>query len=191
MKKDEREILTRQTILNKLVYEAKRSMVGSLLMCVLGAVIFGMMSLLLLTPSYVTIATKLIVGILIALYCIACAFFFIRAILRMIKAKRGNFTVVEDILTEVKDNQFNLIQLIMYGGRHTLLGNKAHLRHVFQFESGKTFIANAEEYKNTRLGTAAQFSSPGDIFFLVFYNDSPNKIILLFSSKTYNYKDDK
>ena len=191
MKKDEREILTRQNILKKLIYEAKRSMVGSLLMCVLGAVIFGMISLLLLTPSYVTIATKLIVGILIALYFIACAFFFIRAILRMIKAKRGNFTVVEDILTEVKDNQFNLIQLIMYGGRHTLLGNKAHLRHVFQFESGKTFIANAEEYKNTRLGTAAEFSLPGDTFFLVFYNDNPNKIILLFSSKIYAYKAEK
>ena len=107
----------------------------------------------------------------------------------MIKAKRGNFTVVEDILTEVKDNQFNLIQLIMYGGRHTLLGNKAHLRHVFQFESGKTFIANAEEYKNTRLGVAAQFSMPGDTFFIVCYNDAPSKIILLFSSKTYTYKD--
>lgn len=185
MKKDEREILTRQNILKKLIYEAKRSMVGSLLMCVLEAVIFGMMSLLLLTQSYVTIATKLIVGILIALYFIACAFFFIRAILRMIKAKRGNFTVVEDILTEVTDNQFNFFQLIIYGGR---LGNKAHLRHIFKFKSGKIFVANAEEYKNTKLGTAAEFSLPGDTFFLVFYNDNPNKITLLFSSKIYTYK---
>ena len=191
MKKDEREILTRQSVLKKLAYEAKRSMVGSLLMCILGMVFFGMMCLILLSLPYVTTRTKIILGLLLVPYFIACAFFFVRALLILFKAKRGEFTVVEDILTEVKDNQFNLIQLIMYGGRHTLLGNKAHLRHVFQFESGKTFIANAEEYKNTRLGTAAQFSSPGDIFFLVFYNDSPNKIILLFSSKIYYYKGDK
>lgn len=188
--KDEREILTRQTILKKLLYEAKRSMVGSLLMCILGAIVFGMMCLILLSPSYVTNNSKIIVGSLIAPYFIACAFFFIRALLKLFKAKRGEFTVVEDILTEVKDNEFNLIQLIIYGGRHTLLGNKLHLRHVFKFKSGKKFIANAEEYKNTRLSATAEFSLPGDIFFLVSYNDSPNKIILLFSSKVYSYKDE-
>ncbi len=185
MKKDEREILTRQAILSKLQYEAKRSMIGSLLMCGLGLVFFGMMSLILLTPSYITVVTKLIVGVLVVLYFIACAFFFIRALLRLFKTKSGEFTVVEDILTEVKDNQFNFLQLIMYGGG---LGNKAHLRHVFQFKSGKMFIANVEEYKNSRLGAAAEFSLPGDTFLLVFYNDNPNKIILLFSSKIYAYK---
>ena len=165
-------------------------MVGSFLMCILGAVFFGMMSLILLSPSYVTTVTKIVVGILVSLYFGVCAFFFLRALLRMFKAKHGEFTVVEDVLTEVKDNQFNLIQFIMYGGRDTLLGNKAHLNHIFHFQSGKTFIANAEEYKNTRLSTAAQYSSHGDSFFLVFYNDSPNKIVLLFSSKTYSYKGD-
>ena len=64
-------------------------------------------------------------------------------------------------------------------------------RHIFKFKSGKIFVANAEEYKNTRLDTAAEFSLRGDNFYLVFYNDSPNKIILLFSSKTYNYKAEK
>ncbi len=191
MKKDEREILTRQMVFHKLAREAKRSMVGTLLICFLGIVLFGMMSLMSLSLPYVTTKTKILAILPIPLHIIICAFFLVRALLRLFKAKRGEFTVVEDVLTEVTDNQFNLIQLIMYGGRHTLLGNKAHLRHVFQFESGKTFIANAEEYKNTRLGTAAQFSSPGDSFFLVFYNDSPSKIILLFSSKIYNYTGDK
>ena len=191
MKKDEREILTRQSVLKKLMWEAKRSMVGSFMMCILGAVFFGMMCLILLSSSYVTTITKIIVGILVSLYFIPCAFFFVRALLRMFKAKRGEFTVVEDVLTEVKDNEFSLIQLIMYGGRHTLLGNKAHLNHIFHFQSGKMFIANAEEYKNTRLATAAEFSSPGDSFFLVCYNNSPDKIILLFSSKTYVYRDEK
>ena len=185
MKKDEREILTRPTIQKKLIYEAKRSMIGSLLMCILGTMVFGMVSLILLFPNYVTFATKLIVSILVSLYFIACAFFFVRALLRMIKAKRGNFTVVEDVLSEIKDNQFSLVQLILYGGWHSLLGNKSHLNHVFKFQSEKTFIANVEEYKNTRLGKTAEFSSIGDSFYLVFYNDSPDKIVLLFSSKIY------
>ena len=63
------------------------------------------------------------------------------------------------------------------------------LRHVFEFKSGKKFVANVEEYKNTRLGVAAQFSMAGDSFFVVSYDNSPDKIILLFSSKTYTYKD--
>ena len=191
MKKDEREILTRQSVLKKLIYEAKRSIVGSLLMCILGAVFFGALSLILLSPSYVTIVTRIIVGVLVSLYFIVCAFFFVFALLKIFKAKRGEFTVVEDTLTEIKDNQFNFMQLIIHGGFYTLLGNKAHLNHIFCFQSGKAFIANVEEYKNTRLGTAAEFSLPGDTFFLVSYNDNPNKIILLFSSKTYNYTDDK
>ena len=189
--KDEREILTRQTIFKKLTYEAKRSMIGALLMCILGSIVFGMMSLILLTPSYVTKATKLIAGILMAIFFIACAFFFVRALLRMIQAKHGNFTVAEDVLIDIKDNQLSILQLILYGGKHTLFGNKSHLKHVFKFKSGKIFVANAEEYKNTRLETTAEFSLPGDNFYLVFYNDSPNKIILLFSSKTYNYKVEK
>lgn len=189
--KDEREILTRQTILKKLEYEAKRSMIGSLLMCILGAIVLGTLSLILLSANNVTFGTKLIVSVFNSLYFITCAFFFVRALLKLIKAKRGDFTVFEDVLKEIKDNQLSIIQLLIYGGTHTLFGNKSHLNHIFQFESGKIFIANVEEYKNTRLGAAAEFSLPGDSFLTVSYNDSPNKIILLFSSKTYIYKDEK
>ena len=191
MKKDEREILTRQSVLKKLTYESKRSMVGSLLMCILGTVFFGMMCLMLLSLPYVTTRTKIILGFLLVPYFIACAFFFVRALLRLFKAKRGEFTVVEDMLAEIKDNQFSILQLIMHGGMHTLFGGKSHLNHIFKFKSGKIFVANAEEYKNTKLGTAAEFSLPGDTFFLVFYNDNPNKIILLFNSKIYTYKNEK
>ena len=191
MKKDERDVLTRKIILDKLIYEAKRSMIGSLLSFGLGAVTLGAFSLILLTLSYVTIGTKVIVGLMISIYFAICAFFFTRAFFRLINAKRGKYTVVEDILTEINDNQLNILQLLLHGGWHTLVGNKAHLNHIFKFKSGKMFIANAEEYKNTKLGTATEFSLPSDTFFLVFYNDNPNKIILLFNSKIYTYKNEK
>ena len=174
-----------------MIYEAKRSMIGSLLMCIAGAILWGMLSLMLLGASHTTATARIILGGFFSIWFIACAFFFVRALFKMLKAKRGEFTVVEDVLTEIKDNQLSLMQLIIYGGRHTLFGNKAHLNHIFHFQSGKIFIANVEEYKNTRLGATAEFSLPGDSFYLAFYNDSPNKIVLLFSSKTYSYKENE
>ena len=182
---DEREILTRQIVSKKLTYEAKRSMVGALLISILCAIIFGMINLLLLSAHFISPTTKLVVNLLQLPVYVICAFSIVRAIINIVKIKRDAFTVVEDELVYVKDNEFSLLQFILYGG----FGNKSHLRHIFEFKSGKKFVANVEEYKNTKLGSAAQFSMPGDSFFIVFYNDSPNKIILLFSSKTHTYKD--
>ena len=191
--KDEREILTRQAILKKLVYEAKRSIVSSLLIFFLESLIFGMFYLALsLADESLVIRTIRIIDIILMVLCFTgCAVFIVRSVLNIRKARRGDFTVVEDVLTEIHDNKINIINLIILGVEYILSGYKYHLEHVFKFRSGKTFIANAEAYKNTRLDAAAQFSSPEDIFFLVFYNDRPNKIILLFSSKTYIYKDEK
>ena len=186
--KDEREVLTRQIISKKLTYEAKRSMVGALLISILCAIIFGMLNLLLWSAHYVSPITKTVVNLLQLPVYAVCVFFFVRAIINICKTNRGAFTVTEEELVSVKDNEFSLLQLVLYGGRDIIFGNKSHLRHVFEFKSGKKFVANVEEYKNTRLGVAAQFSMPGDTFFIVCYNDAPSKIILLFSSKTYTYK---
>lgn len=188
--KDEREVLTRQTVVQKLKYESQRSMVGALMTLVLGGMFFGMLSLLCAFGLSAELnMLKLLPLIFYIPVLIVCAVIFARALARMLKAQRGEFTVTQECLTAVKDNQLSLMQLIVYGGIHTLLGNKAHLNHVFEFESGKKFIANVEEYKNTRLDTAARFSLEGDSFYLVYYNDTPDKIVLLFSSKAYNYKD--
>ena len=56
--RDERDILTRKIISKKLIYEAKRSMFGTLLICILGAIIFGMFNLLLLSTHYVSPITN-------------------------------------------------------------------------------------------------------------------------------------
>ena len=42
--KDERELLTREIIAEKLVWNARRSMVGALMMLVLGGILFGMLA---------------------------------------------------------------------------------------------------------------------------------------------------
>ena len=144
--KDEREILTRQIILKKLKWETKRSIVNSLLIFLLSGLFCGIFSLLLAVglPPNAGIVKFLPLIFFMPVFIIG-AFSFIRALLRMHKANRGDFTVAEDVLAEIRDNEFSFIQLIRYGGRRTFMGDKSHLRHVFRFESGKTFIANVQE----------------------------------------------
>lgn len=184
--RDEREILTRALVIKKLKYEAQRSMVSAALIFFVGMILFGMLYL-----SFSSPAAKISVAVFYAVPAIVCVISLIRGVLQLGKISRGEFTVSEDVLTEIEDNQLSIRQLLLYGGWHSLMGNKSHLRHVFQFQSGRKFIANAEEYKNARLGTAAEFSMPGDTFFLVSYNDSPDKIVLLFSGKIYVNKSDR
>ncbi len=189
--KDEREIITREDVGQKLIWESKRSIGLSVLILFLGLIFFGMINLVwsMALPTNAGIL-KFIPLLLYLPVFVACVVSFVRSLIRMSKVSRGEFTVTEDILHEVKDNQLSLIQLIIHGDIYTLLGrNKLHLNHIFRFESGKTFIANAGEYDNTRLRTAAEFSLPGDHFFAVCYNSSPDKIILLFSAKTHNYQE--
>ena len=64
-----------------------------------------------------------------------------------------------------------------------------YYEHIFQFESGRRFVANAAAYRGTRLEAVADFSMAGDVFFLVVYQDAPQKIVLLYSSKIYRYQE--
>ena len=184
--RDEREILTRALVIKKLKFEAQRPMVTAGLIFFTGTILFAIPFLI-----ASSLVTKILVAVLYALPMILCAISCIRSLIRLGKISRGEFTVEEDVLTEVKDHQLSIWRLIVYGGWHSLMGDKSHLQHVFQFQSGKRFVANAEEYKNARLGTAAEFSMPGDVFYIVSYNDSPDKPVLLFSSKIYVNKSDR
>ena len=48
-------------------------------------------------------------------------------------------------------------------------------------------MVNCGEVKNSRLDTVAKFSLAGDVFYLVCYADSPEKVVLLYASKIYDY----
>lgn len=184
--RDERQILTREHIYNKLIREAKRSMLGSIMMLVLGSLILGIMSFVFLGAANDNNFTALTIleMILSAAFVLTCGFFFVRALWRLFKAKHGEFTVFEDTLTEIEDNKFSLWQLFLSGN----LFSQANYNHIFKFKSGKKFIANSSEFQNTHIDTAAQISLIGDHFILVYYNDVPEKVIWIYSNKIYNYK---
>lgn len=183
--RDEREVLTREIISQKLIREAKRSMVGSVLMLLLGALALGMLHVMSLyaSPSVSSIAVIAEI-VLDAIFVGACIFFFVRGALRMSKARHGEFSVVEDSLLDIQEDRFSLWQMLLTGR----IFDRSNYVHIFKFQSGKKVVVNSDEYQNTGLDAAAKFSLPGDTFFLVFYKDSPEKIVLLYSSKIYNYK---
>jgi len=186
MYNDEREILNRNIICKKLKKEAQRSIYVYMLILILGSLLEGMMYLVLSSAGSERFGTlekvEFIIGFgaLVAI----CLFFLIRALLLISKAVRGEFTVLEESLTRVEEDRLSIFQTVLTG--HPF--SRANYNHIFRFDSGKTFVANCGEYQNTKIATAARFSLPGDKFFTVFYNDRPEKIILLFSAKTHNYK---
>ena len=178
--KDEREILTREDIYKKLLREAKRSIVGSLLMLALVAVVSGIF-----LPLIASAAPYLFYAIfgsffLILLFCLFCVW---RGCLRIGKARRGEFSVIEDTLVNVEVNKLSFGRILLGGGRF-----RDYLNHVLCFQSGKKIVINSGEYQKTHLDSIVHVSFPGDTFILVFYPDTPEKIIWLYSTKVYNYK---
>ncbi len=186
--KDERKILTRDIIYQKLLIDAKRTIGMRVLIFILSTLFFGMLYLIALRSG--VLAAIIVTGAFFAFETVSCIFIVVRALLRTIKARRGEFSIIDDSVIEVEDNKLSIYQLLSNVWLHGIFGffPKSNYYHIFKFESGKKFVANREEYRNTHIDTIAQVSLPGDHFFTVFYNDAPEKIILFYSDKIYNYK---
>ena len=185
--KDERRVLTREIVQDKLKYEAKRSIVGCVLVMGMGLFVFGIGYLLLLialSPLHPAMIFWAAAG---GIWLIICLVRMAKGVKLLMKTKPDSFTVTEDRLLEVEANKFNLWSYIWMLDVTPFL-TRSNFYHVFIFESEKTFIANSAEYRYTHLDTAANYSQAGDHFFVVTYNDAPDKIVLLFSDKTHQYK---
>lgn len=183
--KDKREILTRETVAQRLIWRAKRSMVGAAIVLFLSAVILGMFHVMTLyespSPSALLTTLELALDVLMVSFCV---FYLVRGALQIHWVRKGKFTVAEDILLDVKEDKISLLRVLFLTGR---LFDRSNYVHVFSFLSGKQFIATSGEHHGT--DAAAGFSLPGDAFFLVFFDRKPEKILLLYSARTYHYKE--
>ena len=186
--KDERTIITYASVQKKLFREATRSIVGSASILIMGGIFFLMLYLIADSALPKPFA-PLIVGIPAAILLIVCLFGGIKGLVQLLRAQGGNFTVLEDELRTMESNKFSLARFLLTFPNVFPTNTKAWHDHVFIFESGKTFVANSAEYQTTHLDTAAQVSSKGDSYITVFYNDAPDKIILLYSTKMFVYKE--
>lgn len=185
--KDERRVLTREIIRDKLINEAKRAIVGCVLVMCLDLFVFGigyLLFLITLSPSHPAMIIWAVAGGGTLIVCLAGI---VKAVKLQTKAKQGSFTVVKERLLDVKANKLNLRRHLTILDVNLFL-TRDNFYHVFLFESGKTFIANSEENQYTHVDTAANYSLAGDHFFIVYYNDTPDKIVLIFSDKMYQYQ---
>ena len=189
--KDNREILTRDILQQKLIQEAKSLIIGATLLLVPISIILG------LTYLVVCFSTSpnsfLSIFLLVAIIGAAIIFGIdiIRGAIRLCKARQGEFTIVEENLIKMEAFKFSFWQLFLrFDLRFPILSliHRPYFNHIFEFESGRKYIVNADEYKDAHVNTAAQISQVGDTLLVVSYNDNPRKVIRIFSSKIYHYK---
>ena len=183
--KDEREILTRDIIQQKLIREDKRAIIGPVLIFLLGFLVLGLPGLLFLRMSLI-FSTVFAVAFIILAY--VCLFQINRGNKQLGNARCGDFLITEERLTKIEDYKLSIWQTILRFNIQFPIITKDYYNHIFEFESGKKFVVNAGEYKDTHIGAVAQFSQVGEELIVVSYVDSPEKIIMLFSPKIYNYK---
>ena len=194
--KDERELLTKSKIAEQLAWEVQRTILSAAILCVITSLLLPLLCrlLMMLLESKAPGALAWLAALPgLILFTISVT----RSLMQLGKARRGEFLVVEDVLTDVQADRLNRRRAFLYGDsslwNRVLFGRWYDLscyEHIFSFQSGRRYIATAQEYQGSRLETVADFSLPGDTFILAVYEDAPQKIVLLFSAKIYRYAED-
>jgi len=197
MKNDEREVLTRKRIAEQLVREVKSSIMNSAIVCGAGALLLTLLCRAFIM-GWESKAPGGLAWLAVVPFLIGFVFSLVRSLSQLGKIRRGEFVVAEDILLDVQADQLNRRRAFFSGDYsiwNRLLSGRVYSQdcyeHIFYFESGRRFVANAAAYRGTRLEAVADFSMAGDAFFLVTYADAPQKIVLLYSAKIYRYQENE
>lgn len=189
--KDNREILTRDILQQKLIQEAKHLIIGATLLMVPISIILGLTYLVVCYSTSPNSFPSIFLLVAIIGAAIIFGIDIIRGAIRLYKARQGEFTIVEENLIKMEAFKFSFWQLFLrFDLRFPILSliHRPYFNHIFEFESGRKYIVNADEYKDAHVNTAAQISQVGDTLLVVSYNDNPRKVIRIFSSKIYHYK---
>lgn len=189
--KDNREILTRDILQQKLIQEAKHLIIGTTLLMVPISIILGLTYLVVCYSTSPNSFPSIFLLVAIIGAAIIFGIDIIRGAIRLCKARQGEFTIVEENLIKMEAFKFSFWQLFLrFDLRFPILSliHRPYFNHIFEFESGRKYIVNADEYKDAHVNTAAQISQVGDTLLVVSYNDNPRKVIRIFSSKIYHYK---
>ena len=189
--KDNREILTRDILQQKLIHKAKHLIIGATLLLVPISIVLGLTYLVVCYSTSPNSFPSIFLLVAIIGTAIVFGIDIIRGAIQLCKARQGEFTIVEENLIKMEAFKFSFWQLFLrFDLRFPILSliHRPYFNHIFEFESGRKYIVNADEYKDAHVNTAAQISQVGDTLLVVSYNDNPRKVIRIFSSKIYHYK---
>ena len=187
---DERKLLTRQNVYQKLLKKYKYTIFGNFIMLLFGSLIFGMIRWMLSSVNGTSVRVSLVlIDVLWLAFAAVVMIGCVRAFVCMINLKRVGFSVVADRSTKIEDNKISPWKLLLSLEFRGCLGSlkKDVYNHTFEFESGKKM--SVTKGTNSHLDVAAEFCEVGDVFWVVFRNDVPQKVLLLYSTKMYDYKD--
>ena len=190
--KDEREILTRDIIQKKLIQKTKYAITGAALILIPVSIVFALLYLLSCGITSPTSFPSVFLLVAFAGFAIIFGIDMVRGAIYLGKARRGEFSITQESLVKMEDHKFSFWQfLLRFDLQYPIrsLIHRPYFNHIFEFESGKKYVVNADEYKETHINTAAQISHVGETLIVVCYNDTPEHIVTLFSPKVYQYKE--
>lgn len=186
---DERKVLTKDIVREKLVREAKRAIIGPTFIFLLGFIVLGLPGILLVKTMPSLSLFGAVLGFAFCGLAFVCAFKIKRGSKLFGEAGCGDFVIAEERLAKIDDHKLSVWQALLRFDIRFPIITKDYYEHIFEFESGKKFVVNAGEYKDTHIGAVAQFSQIGDVLLVVSGADAPEKIIMLFSPKIYKYQE--
>lgn len=170
-KEDHRETLTRVQIATKLKKDGTQ-----------GAIFLAIpMLLVIIIPlaflmAVLQIKELIIVGSIIIALALALVIYSVSlAISVLYKVNSGKYTVIEDSLISVTED------IYYKRGRRSGLPIEHH-DYIFLFNSGKEYKASSPlSNDETRIMFSATHSNPGDIFYVVTFDNAPMKPVLIYS----------
>ena len=189
--KDNREILTRDILQQKLIQEAKHLIIGATLLLVPISIVLGLTYLVVCYSTSPNSFPSIFLLVAIIGTAIVFGIDIIRGAIQLCKARQGEFAIAEESLIKIEAFKFSFWQFFLrFDLQFPILSliHRPYFNHIFEFESGRKYIVNADEYKETHVNTVAQIAQVGDTLLVVSYNNNPRKIIKIFSPKIYHYK---
>lgn len=176
-KEDHREIITYKDVANNL----KKNMLTSKRM-VIALMIAGTVPICIPLPMMImggVYEYAIVVSIPIALIIGYAVYLSIICIRQVSKINDGHFKVREDVLVSA------------YLRKRTVRTHRSAIEiqeYVFDFESGRQFIARTTKRDGTRLEFAGKHSNKGDVFYVVTFDEKPNDVVLAYSGVLFQYR---
>ena len=187
MPKDQREILTKESIKKEFFKKDKTENIILAIFIPVVVILFVMLILLINTrASYmwlfglfaILFDLVLVVGVICGIYV---------TVKQSQIIKNGDFSIIEDELIDIKEDVIDVPEFLF----NTSSYNSA-LKDVFYFAKfGKVKIKREMcgrdpfAYKRMR-----NYSSRGDIFYILVYNNKKNKVRRIYNSKLYRWEGD-
>ena len=101
--------------------------------------------------------------------------------------KNGDFSIIEDELVDIKEDVIDVPKFLFYSSRHDPAINDIFYFAKFGKIKIKREMCGRDPFAYKRM---RNYSSRGDIFYILVYNNKKNKARRIYNSKLYRWEGD-